>query len=220
MDTSIPQSLRAPAPTGAAMAPAAPKNTHPMFDRAAYLQLDPQRDLMTSLTNKSSVSMDADMYLQEGITLDGTHYGVNIISTSGVVLIAPGARVLPSKKRPSRIIAKHVVIGGEAVMSLVQADDALALCDNSKLMADDVVYGGALAVTEAANLRVNSKLRGLASRERRAEALYKDAVETAAAEASSFDTLAAKQDAEIEKAAGLPEQTNQPRLAAVGGSQA
>lgn len=146
-------------------------------------------------------SVNADMVLEEGITLDGTHYGLNLISTKGVVLIAPGARILPSSERQSRIVGAKVVVRGEAVVEHIQGDEVVYLSEGCKVLASTLVYGQSLVTADSAQLRIQSSMRKLATRERRASHHF-DAHQTMVeSNNSGFDDMIAELDKEIDEVA-------------------
>lgn len=188
----------------------------PIFERGAkYLEVNPERDLLTSHVNKLAQTFNADIFLEEGISLSGTHYGLNLICTTGVVLVTKDARILPSKTRPSCIVAQKFVNAGEAVLDRLQADVLVVLADSSKTIVGDAVWGASFVTTEKAEWRVQRTARKMAAREKRVDVLFKDAINAAVPDDNGFDILCRAQDTAIEAQIDKADETARPRLATV-----
>jgi hypothetical protein len=188
----------------------------PIFDRGAnYLMVDPERDGLSTHVNEIAHTVDADLYLTEGVALSGTHYGLNLISTSGVVLIDKNARVLPSKKRPSSIACQKLVNAGELVADRLQADVLVVLGDGSKTILGEAIWGTSFVTTERGLWRIQRSSRQLAAREPRVQTLYEEAIAVAKPEEENgFDAICRAQDAAIE--AKYPAEPERPRLSVAG----
>lgn len=172
----------------------------PLLERDAQrlLVVDPARDQITSGFRGGACTVDADMYLSEGISLSGTHYGLNLISASGVVLVSKDARILPSRKRPSCIAAQKVVIAGEAVLESLQGDELVALADHSKTVVTKLLRGDASLITDKADWILNGFSRKLTNNEPRVGQLYAQAMAEGAYEAGGFDEIRAAQEKSID----------------------
>lgn len=190
----------------------------PLFDRGAqFLEVDPERDQLTSHFNNLAFSVNADVFIEEGISLSGTHLGLNLISKSGVVLVAKDAKILPSKTRPSRLAVQKFVNAGEVVLDRLQSDTLAVLADGSKTILGDAAWGVSFVTTENAEWRVQRSLRKLTPREKRVDDLFSEATLAAAPEDNGYDSVCRIQDAEIE--AQLDATDSRPRLAAINSAQ-
>lgn len=169
-----------------------------------HLQIDPTRDLLSSMFAHTGITVDANLFLEEGVSLSGTHYGLNLISTKGVVLITESARILPSATRKSTIAADKIISAGEMILGKVQGDSMIALTDNSKTMMGEVVRGGAFVTTEKSLYRCSGGIRELTKREKRVEALYADAIKESRSrdETNSYDAVCAAMDSSLDLAEG------------------
>lgn len=163
------------------------------------LQIDVKRDEVTSSLNANATSVNGEMILKQGIQIAGTHYGLNIISLNGVVVIPKGARILPSAERPSRIIASKIVIAGEVVIDKLQADELLLVAPDAQAIIGDVIYGKSFVTHDGAKIRVTKGIRQLTPRERRVSHWYEAATaEHLPPEQSGYDAFCRRQDAELE----------------------
>lgn len=192
----------------------------PIFNRGEnYLVVDPTRDGLSTHVNEIAQTVDADLYLTEGVALSGIHYGLNLISTTGVVLIAKDARILPSKKRPSVIACQKLVNAGELVADRLQADTLVVLGDGSKTILGEAVWGTSFVTTERGLWRIQRSSRQLAAREPRVESLYEAAIATAKPdEENGFDAICRAQDAAIEAKYPVQAEPDRPRLSVAGGA--
>ena len=186
----------------------------PLFDRNKYLQIDPQRDKTSTVIHTSGTTVDSDLLLTEGVSISGTHFGLRVISTNGVVVVCADARILPSKTRKSTIVASKAVIVGEAILDKVHVDEVLGLADNCKVIIGDVAYGSAFPVSEKANWRIQRGTRRLSTREARAADMFADAVSKATPdEDGGYDAVCKAQDDAIEVAnKPLARQTPSPAV--------
>lgn len=177
----------------------APATRDPMLPQnAGTVQIDSQRDLITSQVAQTSFSSNADMFLNEGIVLKGTHYGLELTSTAGVVIIDKSCRLLPSPTRHCKIIAKRVAVMGEAVIHHLQADETLMICAESRLLASTMLYGRTLVMSEDAETVVTEGTRKLLPREKRAEHVFASNMKKVQG-AGSFDAAVAQHYARIEE---------------------
>lgn len=206
----------APAPAGAPVAarPSAPATAVVAAPRATVptpsqeplaqhdttsLQIDVKRDQVTSSLNGNATSVNGEMLLRQGIQLAGTHYGLNLISMEGVIVIPEGARILPSRERPSRIIAQKIVIAGEAVIERLQADQMLVLAPSAKAVIGEIVYGKSFVTHDGASFRITKGARQLTPRERRVANWFEQtSTDGLPADQSGFDAFCRAQDAELE----------------------
>lgn len=172
----------------------------PLLDRTEQrlLVVDPTRDQITSGFRGGACSVDADLFLPEGISLSGTHYGLNLISASGVVLVSKDARILPSRKRPSRIAAQKVVIAGEAVLESLQGDQLVAFADHSRTVVAKLLRGEASLITDKADWILTGFSRKLTKNEPRVGQLYEEAMNAGAYEGGGFDEIRAAQEQSID----------------------
>lgn len=204
--TAAPIPLSPPRATGAAVPPSQPQ---PAPGRDSMLApresqaviIDSKRDLLTSQVAASAFTSNADMYLQEGIVLKGTHYGLNLISTSGVVIIAKDCVLLPSSTRATKIVAKRIAVMGQAALSRLQADETLLIVQGSRVLVENIVYGRTLVVADESETIVTGGTRKLLDRERRAEQVY-NATAREVQGALSFDDAVQQHNARIEAELG------------------
>ena len=191
--TAAPSTAIAKAPSGA---------LEPLTQREpSALLIDVKRDEVTSQLNSNATSVNGEMLLEQGIQIAGTHYGLNIISRSGVVVIPKGARILPSSDRPSRIIASKVVIAGEVVIDHLQADELLILAPDAQAVLGEIIYGKSFVTHDGAKLRITKGVRPLTPRERRVSHWYDNATaDQLPVDQSGYDAFSRKQDEEIEAA--------------------
>ncbi|SFF31157.1 hypothetical protein [Paracidovorax wautersii] len=162
---------------------------------------DSIRDLITSQVADSVFTSDADMYLREGIVLKGKHFGLQLISTEGVVVIDKDCVLLPSSTRPCKIIAKRIAVMGQAALSRLQADETLLVLQGSRLLVQHMIYGRTLVVSDDSETIVTEGTRKLLPRERRAEQVY-NATAREVQGAQSFDDAVQQHNARIEAALG------------------
>lgn len=200
---STPTSAVAPrpvAPQTTAVAQAPATSLEPLTQREnSALQIDVKRDQVTSSLNSNATSIDGEMVLTQGIQLAGTHYGLNIISLTGVVVIPEGAKILPSANRPSRIIAQKIIIAGEAVIERLQGDELVMIAPGAQTVIAEIVYGKSFVAYDGAKLRVTRAVRQLTPRERRVSHWYEMATsEHMPANQSGYEAFCRQQDAEIE----------------------
>lgn len=183
-----------------AVAKAAPTAMEPLTQHEpSALKIDVKRDEITSQLNSNATSVDGEMLLEQGIQIAGTHYGLNIISRSGIVVIPQGARILPSANRPSRIIASKVIIAGEVVIDHLQADEVFMLAPSAKAVLGQVVYGKSYVTHDGAQFRITRGVRPLTPRERRVNHWFEDAkANHLPADQSGYDAFSSRQDEEIE----------------------
>ena len=174
--------------------------TEPLVDRKEdhFLIVDAARDRITSGFRGAVCTVDADMYLTEGISLSGTHYGLNLISVEGVVLVGKDARILPSRKRASRIAAQKVVIAGEAILESLQGDQLVALADHSKTVVSKLLRGEASLITDKADWILTGQARKLTKNEPRVAQLYEQAMNEGSLQANGFDEIRAAQELAID----------------------
>ena len=189
--------------TGTAVGHASPTEvatSDPLVERndQRFLVVEPGRDQITSGFRGSVCSVDSDLFLPEGISLSGTHYGLNLISASGVVLIGTDARILPSRKRPSRISGQKVVIAGEAVLERLQGDQLVAFADYSKTVVTELLRGEASLITDKADWILTGYSRKLTKNEPRVAQLYQEAMQEGAYEGGGFDEIRAAQEQGID----------------------
>ena len=135
------------------------------------LQIDPKTDGVSSKVHDTASTTNAVMLLKEGVMLSGTHYGLTLISESGVVIIDKNAKILPSSTKSSCIYAKRLAVLGEAVVARLQAEETLLLCESAKVLADELVYGRTFYAADGNHLHIKHNMRRLLPREPRVEAM-------------------------------------------------
>lgn len=186
----------------AAVATAPATSRDPMLPQdAGSVQIDTKRDLITSQVATTAFTSNADMFLTEGVILQGTHYGLELTSTAGVVILDKSCRLLPSPTRHCKIVAKRIAVMGEAVVHHLQADETLMVCAGSRLMANTILYGRTLVMSEDAETIVTAGTRKLLPREKRAEHVFASNVKNVQG-AASFDEAVAQHYARIEEQLG------------------
>ncbi len=202
---------------GGAPAQLAIRKSDPLLEGGVkLLQVDPERDQLSSNIHHLTKTVNADIFLEEGVSLSGTHYGLNLISSSGVVFVAPDARILPSKTRPSTMSVLKIVNAGEMVLERLKADALVLLADGSKTILGDVVYGQSFVITETANWRVLHSVRKSIAREKSVTTLFNEAVAAAIPDDNGYDAVCTAKDAEIEAQQSDSADNLRPRLATVG----
>ena len=143
----------------------------PEGSKTQMLQIDPKTDGVSSKVHDTASTTNAVMLLKEGVMLSGTHYGLTLISESGVVIIDKNAKILPSSTKSSCIYAKRLAVLGEAVVARLQAEETLLLCESAKVLADELVYGRTFYAADGNHLHIKHNLRRLLPREPRVEAM-------------------------------------------------
>lgn len=174
--------------------------------------IDTARDQITSSLHQSVSTHNAQLLLQQGITISGTHYGLQLISTGGVVILAKDAKILPSPQQPSRIIAKRIAIQGDVLADVVQGDETMLICDTARLRVEDLVYGRTFVTAEGGELHVRRALRKLSSRERTAEAWLEEHSVAAQGVPASFDEAIRADYAQMEAQEEMREERSGPDL--------